>query len=309
MIRWIWILLVCLGLTGCSFIPHQEVPSKKPVILTTIYPVYEAVKAVVGDQGDVKMLIPPGVDAHDWEPSASAIREMKSGALLFYNGAGLEPMTSLLKEKGSNQGKRIELAAVVPLKKGDEDHDHDHELHSHDGHHHEYDPHIWLNPQNVCLEVDRIVAVLSEEDPLHAPLYEANGKAYKAKLQALDKEYEEALKGLKTRDIITSHAAFAYLADRYDLHQISAMGIEPDAEPTPHRMAEIIQYMKEHHIRVLFMDASSNPRIGEVIAEETGTSIEKLNPIESITLEERWAGKDYLSIMRENLEALKRGLH
>ncbi len=319
--RWLWILPLALLLSGCGMSPREKEPESIR-ILTTIYPVYETVKQVAGNTADVTMLIPPGAEAHDWEPSASAIREMRSGALLFYNGGGLEPIEELVKEERSGSGRKVALTSVLDLlpgedeEHGDEEHEHEdhdaeeaeHGHHGHHHHHHEQDPHVWLDPRNVCKEVDLIVQVLSEEDKANADTYRKNGEAYKEKLLALDRDYETALAQVNSREMITTHAAFAYLAARYHLHQVSAMGISPDAEPTPRRMAEIIEYIKEHQIPVLFMDASSNPRIGEVIAEETGIRVERLNPLESITMEDRWAGKDYLSIMRENLEALQRGL-
>ncbi|MDR3591767.1 MAG: zinc ABC transporter substrate-binding protein, partial [Negativicutes bacterium] len=138
--------------------------------------------------------------------------------------------------------------------------------------------------------------------------YRGNAAKYNQELDRLDAEYRQALANLARRDIITSHAAFGYLAKRYNLRQVAIMGLSPDSEPTPDRMAKVITFCRQHKVKTIFFETVVSPKLSETIARETGARLLVLNPVESLTEAELKQGKGYISIMRENLVNLKTAL-
>lgn len=354
-----WMLaLMCAALmvvaAGCG--KDAAPQSDKLRVVATVFPVADVVKKVGGDLVDVHLLVPPGAEPHDWEPTVSDRKEIGKAKVFFYNGAGLEPMDQLLTPEVLGDATPVELTQGLTLRvptaaeqhdeddhdhDGDhheeadhhedaahhhddadvhhDDHDHDHEgtvehehehEHEHEGHYHHHhhggtDPHVWLDPHNVMFEVDTVVAALTAADPAHADTYKANGEAYKKELAKLDAEFADVLAQRDSRQLVVTHAAFGYLADRYGLEQIAIMGIDADAEPTPERMARLIETVREHDIRVIYTEELISPKLAEAIARETGAQVCMLNPIEGLTAEQEQAGADYLSLQRENLAALK----
>lgn len=321
-------------LAGCGG-AGKEAGGKLQVV-TTVFPVYEVARAVAGTTAEVSMLVPPGMEPHDWEPSAGDLKAIGKAQVFVYSGAGLEPTEMFLKEDIVGKAKVVELTKGLHLlpppheEDADEDehehkhkhkhkhdadedeheHEHDADEHAHGHHHHHYgafDPHVWLDPQRVMQETDTLVAAFSEADPQHAAEYRANGDAYKAELQALDAEMAAALHDLPQKEIVVAHEAFGYLADRYGLTQLGIMGVAADAEPTPERMAKLVAFIREHGVRTIYTEELVNPKLAQALAKETGAQVRVLNPIEGLTREQQEAGYDYIRLQRENMAALTAG--
>ena len=161
---------------------------------------------------------------------------------------------------------------------------------------------------NVAKEVDAVVEAFSKADPTNAKYYEANGKAYKEKLQALHAKYEEFGKTQHDKHLVVSHMAFGYLAKAYGFEQLGIMGVSPDAEPTPERMADIVAFIKEHNVKAIFSEELVSPKLANAIAAETGVKVYVLNPAEGLTEEQTQKNVTYLDIMEENLKTLKEAL-
>ena len=323
----VWVLSLCaalLALVGCGQTPQEN--QGKLQVVTTVYPVYDVVKKVAGDQADVTLLVPPGAEPHDWEPTASDLKKIGQAKVFFYNGAGLEPTDQILKKEITRDATVVELSQGLDLLKlqddDDHDHDHDHDADHHDedhhdedhhaeGHHHHHhggvDPHVWLDPQNVMKEAAVVADALAKADPTHADAYRANAKKYQDELAALDKDMDAALSSLANKNLVVSHEAFGYLAARYGLTQIGIMGVDADAEPTPDRMAQLVEFIREHDVRTIYSEELVNPRLAEAIAAETGAVVRVLNPIEGLTAAQEKAGYDYIKLQRENLATLTVG--
>ncbi|WP_459540922.1 metal ABC transporter substrate-binding protein [Negativicoccus succinicivorans] len=323
----VWVLSLCaavLALVGCGQTPQEN--QGKLQVVTTVYPVYDVVKKVAGDRADVTLLVPPGAEPHDWEPTASDLKKIGQAKVFFYNGAGLEPTDQILKKEITRDAMVVELSQGLDLLKlqddDDHDHDHDHDTDHHDadhhdedhhaeGHHHHHhggvDPHVWLDPQNVMKEAAVVADALAKADPTHADAYRANAKKYQDELAALDKDMDAALSSLANKNLVVSHEAFGYLAARYGLTQIGIMGVDADAEPTPDRMAQLVEFIREHDVRTIYSEELVNPRLAEAIAAETGAVVRVLNPIEGLTAAQEKAGYDYIKLQRENLTTLTAG--
>lgn len=307
----------------------------------SFYPMYDFTKNVAGDLADVHTLIPPAMEPHDWEPTPQDIASIEKADVLVYNGAGMESWMDQVKDSLSNSKLvQVEASQGISIREGgeEEEHDHDHtdkatttEEHDHaddasakEGHEHDHDaatgeehdhdhggldPHVWLSPALAIKEVRNIEAGLAKAAPQHADQFKQNADAYIAKLEALDQDFKAAVKDSKRKDFITQHAAFAYLAAEYGLQQVPIAGLSPEQEPSAAQMATVIDFAKEHKVKTIFFETLVSSKVSETIAKEIGAKTAVLNPIEGLTEDEVKAGKDYISVMRENLEALKLALN
>jgi zinc transport system substrate-binding protein len=161
------------------------------------------------------------------------------------------------------------------------------------------DPHVWLDPALFARIVDRVGAVLGQ--PRRA-------RALVARVLALDRLYRAGLAHCSRRDFVTSHAAFGYLAARYDLHQIPITGIDPESEPSPQRLQALIELVRHEHIHTVFFERLVSPRLAETIARDAGAQARVLDPIEGLTPAEQRQGQTYLTLMRQNLDELRAAL-
>lgn len=301
--RLLCLILFCVLLgTGVSL--------ANPTIVTTIYPLYDFTKQVVGDKAEVLLLVPSGAEPHDWEPAPADLITLKNASLVIGNGAGMEPWLDRVGNTVLAGKPVVRAAAVVDLLESDDsahDHHHGHD-HGHDHHHGHIDPHVWLDPVNAQAIVRAIADAAAGIDAANRDYYYANAANYIAQLARLDNEYRTGLASATSRDIVTSHAAFGYLAKRYGLNQVAIMGLSPDAEPTSERMVKIIRYVRSNGIKYIFFETLVSPKLSEVIASESGAQTLVLNPIEGLTEEDMARGENYLSIMRTNLANLQRAL-
>lgn len=299
------LFLIFFMLTGCSGNltgqpekARQTGPGEKIKVLTTIYPLYDFTRNVGKDKVDVTNLTPPGAEPHEWEPSPKDLAGLQKADVLIYCGAGMESwIDRALKASGSPGLVVVDTSRDIELITGTE-------RNSGAG----TDPHIWLDPVNAMKMVENITAGLAQADPASKEFYEANAVEYKKKLETLNEEYKSGLAEAKSRVFVTSHAAFGYLARRYGLVQVPVRGLSPEVEPTPARMAEVIRLIKEKNIHYIFFESLVSPKISQVIASESGAGTLVLNPAAGLTTDELQAGKDYLSVMRENLTNLKKAL-
>lgn len=299
-------LFILLLVGGCNSKTTQnqaQAPVEKMKVVATVYPVYDFTRMIGGDKIDLKLLIPPGAEPHDWEPKAKDIATLKSAKVVLYQGNGLEPYAEKLltpAQLGNTQafevGKNLELLPAT-----EEDEDDNDEGHEKLGN----DPHVWLDPINAKQEVKTILEALITADPANKEYYQTNADKLLNDLEQLHKDYQSTLSALPGKDIVTTHAAFAYLAKRYHLNQVPIMGLAPDAEPTPEKMANVVKFVREHHVKVIFFETLVSPKLAETIAKETGAKTLVLNPVEGLTEDEMKAGKNYITVMRENLVNLK----
>ncbi len=314
------LILLIISLTGCSGTSDQEATGPvgdDVLVYATIYPVCDFATQVCGDKARVLQLVPDGVEPHDWEPSPKDMVNLQRADVIIYNGAGMETwvqkVLNNLKKEGPvpvDCSSGIELLHVDTHLNTDAYAPGEDANSQNDGHMHDpsTDPHIWLDPHNASLMVDNILQGMQKADPDNAAYYSDNARQYQERLNDLDKKYAETLDGATVRKFIVSHAAFGYLAHRYNLEQVAIRGISPDADPSPARMTEIIDTAQQAGVKYIFFESLVSPRVSEVIAREAGAETLVLNPLGGITPEERQAGKDYLIVMEENLKHLSQAL-
>ncbi|MBO0428043.1 zinc ABC transporter substrate-binding protein [Vagococcus fluvialis] len=310
------LLLLLVGISACGK-QEAEKEDGKLEIVTSFYPMYDFTKNVAKDKANVSMLIDGGVESHDYEPSAKDMAKIQNADVFVYNSNEMETwVETVLENIDTSKVKVIEASKGIELLKGSESHDgedHDehadeeeHEGHNHDhGHSHAFDPHVWLDPLLVKKEVRTISEALIEIDSKNKDYYEKNTTEYLSKLDKLNNDYVAAFEGAKSRKFVTQHTAFSYLANQYGLEQVAISGLSPDQEPTPKELKGIQDLVKKENINVIYTESSASEKIAKTIADATGAELAVLNPMESVSKKDRENGADYLSIMAENLEALK----
>lgn len=310
------LLLLLVGISACGK-QEAEKEDGKLEIVTSFYPMYDFTKNVAKDKANVSMLIDGGVESHDYEPSAKDMAKIQNADVFVYNSNEMETwVETVLENIDTSKVKVIEASKGIELLKGSESHDeedHDehadeeeHEGHDHDhGHSHAFDPHVWLDPLLVKKEVRTISDSLIEIDSKNKDYYEKNTTEYLSKLDKLNDDYVAAFEGAKSRKFVTQHTAFSYLANQYGLEQVAISGLSPDQEPTPKELKGIQDLVKKENINVIYTESSASEKIAKTIADVTGAELAVLNPMESVSKKDRENGADYLSIMAENLEALK----
>lgn len=301
------LLPVILILPGCGGGDSPQVPQpaageKKIKVSTTIYPLSDFTQKIGGDRVEVIKILPPGADPHHWEPTPGDLISIGRSDVFIYSGAGLELWAeSVLKNTDRKKTAVVDCSKGVKLLPGNPGSRHQQDEEPHAG---GADPHIWLDPVNAGIMVDNILAGLVAADPAGKDYYSARAGEFKTRLAELDALYKETLARAKLRQFVVSHAAFGYLAGRYGLEQVPVRGLTAEAEPGPARMAEIVKQVRENRIKYIFVEPLVNAGVSQAIARETGAGILTLNPIVALTENEINEGKDYLSIMRENLDNL-----
>ncbi|MGX4685294.1 metal ABC transporter solute-binding protein, Zn/Mn family [Vagococcus sp. JNUCC 83] len=317
-----WLLgmsVVLLGglLAACSTASKEEKKSDKIKVSTTFYPMYEFTKEVVGDAGEVEMIVPSGVEAHDFEPSAKDLKKIQDSDVFVYNNENMETwvpsIKSVLKEGDVATIKATENMVLMPGNEEEDEHHHEHnheteESHNHgeEGHSHELDPHVWLAPSLAMKEVEEIRDQLIKKYPQKEKTFKINADNYLKKLSTLDQSYKETLANAKQKSFVTQHAAFGYLALEYGLTQVPISGLSPDEEPSPARLVELNKFVKDNDIKYIYFESNATNAIAKTLAKETGVELLVLNPLEGLSKEEIKNGDNYLSVMEKNLKALSK---
>lgn len=297
-------LVVALGISIASvfvffaFSPKSPEPSlQKLQVVSSFYPLYFFASEVGGDKADVFNITPAGAEPHGYVPTALERARIENAELLIVNGAGLEGWAGKI-EKSIDSKKTVTVSAGEGLAtqevvEGDEV---------------ITDPHVWLSPVLALQMVDKITAGFVAADQKNATYYTARATDLKEKLKVLDTAYRTGLASCKKRDIVTSHAAFGYMATIYGLRQVPIAGLSPDAEPSFKQMADIALFAKNNNVTVIFFESLVSPKLSETIAKEVGAKTMVLDPIEGLTDDDILAGKNYVTEMERNLANLKTAL-
>lgn len=277
-------------------------------VAAAFYPLEEAAAAVGGEFATVTGITPVGQGPHDVELDPTQVEGLENADLIFYLGRGFQPQ---VEDAAANAGDdtvgvdlldAVELLPVDPQLDGTQG-EVDGEVLAGD-----VDPHIWLDPARMIEIVEEMVTRYTALDPDHADQYRANADAYLVDLVGLDEEHRMALADCESRVVVTSHRAFGYFADSYDLRQIPIAGLSPEEEPDPRTLEAIADEAEAEGVTTIFLEETAPPDLGETVASEIGADLSLLDPIEGVIQEQLDAGTSYAAIMRENLERLAAGL-
>jgi zinc transport system substrate-binding protein len=280
-----------LFLAGCGGSGGDE----RRTVVAAFYPLEWVAEQIAGDDVEVVNLTPPGAEPHDVELSARDVERVRDADVVLYLGGGFMPA---LEDAVEGHEGAVDLLAGQILREGADEHGHAEEPRG-DDEEPELDPHVWLDPARLADIAGTIAEELGEPDAAAGIV---------ARLEQLDGEFREGLASCARHELVTSHAAFGYLADAYGLRQIALTGLSPEAEPSPKALEKLIDEVREEGATTVFFESLVSPRLAETVAREAGVRTAALNPLEGLTEPELEAGADYLSVMRDNLNALREAL-
>ena len=345
-------ILVCLMLVavlgGCGNQavqkPEEKIAPKKLKIVTTIFPLQDWTREILGKEAanaDLTMLIKSGVDMHSYQPTADDLVKISSCDVLIYVGGESDQWIEKARKEAVNKnmvtvrlmdalGDRLKHEETVEgmeshhhhhdekdEHKHDEKDEHHEEKHKHEEekheHHEEYDEHIWLSLKNAQLCVDAIADALARADEAHAQAYKDNAATYRAKLSGLDKEYETAVAASPKKTLLFGDRfPFRYLVDDYGLKYYAAFpGCSAEIEASFETIAFLAAKLDELKLSTILTIEGSSHKVAETILYNTPTHDQKilvLDSMQSIIGGKPASGADYLAVMRKNLDVLKEAL-
>jgi zinc transport system substrate-binding protein len=270
---------VSLAAVGCGGGGGEAAGGGMKQVVAAFYPLAFAAAEIGGAGVDVKNLTPPGAEPHDLEVSPRDVAAVRDADLVLLLGHGFQPQLEDAVGAGDNVVRLLDTPGL--------------EVHSND------DPHVWLDPVRYAKVVDRIGQALGKQSA---------ADNLEKRLMDLDSEFRAGLADCERNEIVTSHEAFAYLAERYGLEQVAITGLSPEAEPEPGKLQDVVNLVRARGVTTIYFETLVSPRIAETVARETGAKTAVLNPIEGLTEEQAASGEDYFSLMRMNLAALRAGL-
>ena len=319
------VFLSACGRTSADGVNVDEQNGQKKLqVVATIFPEYDWVREILGEQADnveLTLLLENGVDMHSFQPTMSDILKVSTCDVFIYVGGESDAwVADALKGAGNPDRTAINLMEVLGDRaKEEEVVEGMQEEDGHDGHDHEeqeeleYDEHVWLSLKNTQVFCDAISEALQAADPENAKLYQENTTAYKEKLAALDREYQAAVDQSESKTLLfADRFPFRYLTDDYNLTYYAAFtGCSAETDASFETITFLAGKLDELKLPVVFVIENSDGKVAKAVVENTNTRDQKiltLNSMQSVTSDEINAGTTYLSIMKENLKTLKEAL-
>lgn len=272
-------------------------------VMASFYPLELIAEQVGGDRVSVRSVTPPGAEPHDVELSPAQVARIDGADLVVYLSGFQAAVDDAVAQTSPDHV--VDAASDTTLRAHEEEGHEDETAAEHEEHEHgDLDPHFWLDPSRMPAVVDDVAAALSEIDPDGADAYAVNAAALNQRFEELDQAYASGLAQCETRTFVTSHDAFGYLADRYDLRQVGISGVDPDAEPSPARLAQVEKLVRDEGVSTIFFESLVSPKVAQTLADDLGIDSAVLDPIEGVTND----GEDYFSLAEANLQALRMAL-
>jgi zinc transport system substrate-binding protein len=254
-------------------------------VVAAFYPLAYAAQTIGGPSLPVRNLTPAGAEPHDIELTPKDVADVQRASLVLYLSHGFQP--ALEEAVRDAKGTRVDVLKGLELHAGAGDEAG------------QADPHVWLDPVLFSRIVRRIGVALGKPRA---------GRELAVRVQALDAAYRAGLAHCARHEFVTTHAAFGYLAARYGLEQLAITGLDPESEPTAQRLASLAKLVRRDHIHTVFFERLVSAKLAQTVAREAGVSTAVLDPIEGLTPSEAAHGVTYLTLMRQNLAALRKEL-
>lgn len=281
-------------------------------VVTTIFPPYDFARQIGGDNVDLTMLLKPGTESHNYDPTPQDIIKIQNCDLFIYvGGESDEWVRDILESNDSKPKKIISLMdcvdtvqeEIVEGMEKDKDEDND-------GHEIEYDEHVWTSPKNAIIISKKISLALTELDKDNAKVYEKNTTEYSKKLSLLDSKFQNIVDNAKRKTIIFGDRfPMRYFADEYGLKYYAAFpGCSSETEPSAATVSFLIDKVKAEKIPVVFSIEFSNGKVADTICEDTGAKKLTFHSCHNVTQEQFDSGVTYIDLMNQNAESIKEAL-
>jgi zinc transport system substrate-binding protein len=277
--------------------------SPKLEVITTLFPTYDFVKQIGKELVNVTLLLPPGVEAHTFEPRPADMVKLNHADLFVYTGKYMEPWVAKVLAGVTPSLLVVDTSQGIELIEMSEETHHDHD---HEG----KDPHIWLDLAHTQQMVMTLATALAQKDPKNSQFYATNAQAYTMKLAELDHRFQTMLAAAKHKRLIYGgHFTFGYFAKRYGLsHSSPYQGFSPNAEPRPKTLTKLIKQLRQSGMKYIYHEELLDPKVARTIAQETGAKLELLHGAHNVSKDELQRGVTFLELMETNFNKLKIGL-
>jgi zinc transport system substrate-binding protein len=268
-------------------------------VVAAFYPLAWMAQQVAGDRARVETLTKPGAEPHDLELTPQNVATMTEADLVVYLATFQPAVDEAVTREADDRAYDVTPDASLdltytPIEEGEDS-----------GEAGTIDPHFWLDPLRLADVGDAFAARLGDADPENARAFLDNAATLRTSLEELDVEIATALTSCEQRDLVTSHTAFGYLAQRYDMEQVGITGLVPEEEPSPPELAAVSDFARANGVRTIYYETLVSPAVAETLARETGATTAVLDPLEGLT--EESSGDDYIEVMRTNAQTLQQG--
>lgn len=286
---------------------YSNSDSGKLKIISTVFPPYDLAKQIAGDNAEISILLPPGSEIHNYEPSAKDMIAIRNCDIFLYIGGENEQWAEkLINSNDTKNVTAVKLIDYVPdLSEDEDEHDHDHD-HDHE-HEHETDEHIWTSPKNAQLMLSAVYDAICKVDPSDKQTYTKNKDAYAKQLSDLDNAYRSAVDNAKNKTIVLADKfPFRYLAHEYGLEFSAAFAACSDeSEPGVSTMIKLTKTIKENNIPAVYYLEFSSTKIADTLCDETGATKLMLHSCHNVSKQDIENNVSYVDLMKQNLENLK----
>ncbi|MBC1234730.1 metal ABC transporter solute-binding protein, Zn/Mn family [Listeria booriae] len=306
------LLVAALFLAGCGDNSDaQKKDNDKLTVYTTVYPLQYLASQIGGTYVDAHSVYPAGSDAHSFDPTQKDMMNIADSDLFFYIGLGMEGFVDKAKQSLKNENVKFVVTTdnlhLPTMSHEEEDHEHEEDEDGHD--HGDINPHVWLDPNYMITMAATVRDNLSKELPAQKETFNKNYEKVVSQLKTLNTDYKTMADTAKHKDFVTAHAAYGYWEKEYGLKQIPIAGISTSDEPSQKKLTTIVNTIKSEKIPYILLEQNTNSKIADVIQKETDTKTLKLHNLETLTQKDIDAKRDYMSIMKDNLAALKTALN
>ena len=306
--RFLAVVSLVLALSACGGSSRADANKTQITVAASFYPIEEIVRQVGGTHVNVVELTPAGQGAHEVQLTAKQLAVLSTSSAVFYISDGFQP--DVEKAVASLPGsvvpvdllQSVTLMDVVAQLDGTEGETDGEVLAS------GKDPHVWLDPANMIAMTTAVADALSQLSPEFAPEFSAAAKSYIAELQTLGNEIDSQLATCESRVLVTSHRAFAYLAKRANIRQVAIAGVNPEEEPSAKSLEAIASFARANKVSTIFFETLLPADLAKTLADKVGATADLLDPVEGISSTDITGGASYISIQRDNLSRLVKGL-
>lgn len=305
-------LLMCFSLTVCLMACEEKKENTEGLtIVATLFPQYDFAREIVGELGEVTLLLDPGMESHSFDPSTADMVTINQADIFLYTGPALETWVAQMTDSFQKDLQVVDLSEGIleelERKGNGEESSKEHQQ----VHHHAVDPHIWTSPEYAMKMVETICQAVCKADPAHKEIYEANAKAYREKLEELDQTFEKIVNsGVRKEIVHGGRFALYHFAKRYGLEWEAAYdSCTAQTEPSAKKIAQLTAEIREKKIPVIFYEELMEPKVAKSISEATGVEMLLLHSCHNVSAQDFERGVTYLQLMEENAKNLRVALN
>ncbi|MDP4552141.1 zinc ABC transporter substrate-binding protein [Alkalihalobacillus macyae] len=279
-------------------------------IYTTLYPLEYFAERIGGNDVNAESIIPPGSDAHSFEPTTKTMTKLAESDIFIYNGAGMEGFAEAVKETLQKEDVTVlETAEGIHFDETEEEHEDHADEESHDGHEHgDINPHIWIDPILSIQLAENIKNTLVDTAPEKKEMFEENFIALKGDLLALDESFKDMASNAPKKEFLISHDAYSYWESRYGLNQLSVSGLSPSQEPTQKQLEDIIEKAESYNISYMLFEQNATPKPAKAVQQELGLETLRIHNLSVLSEKDIENNETYLTLMEKNIETMKKAL-